>query len=670
MAVLFGATRSAKPADPAMVRISDPNSDRPITSLNGTPEIFPVAEAIEVLADTPASNDASSAKNSTPADTSANPACEAPDLTDAIEIESDGELEETRFRGMSIEEILIKLGAKPAYVREALKRRDETNEPLPIIVRDMSLISQEMVAKAIAYNAGYRYFGAEEAKTLDLEVVRKIQDIIEGLEKFTYSSFIPVGIRGGRLEIAVDAKEKVNEARNTFIDHNPVIVLASAQTILYTYRKYFARTEEAFKKAVGNYVQAHQKSQLGEQPGLVFTLIGALLRHACYAGASDVFLWQTKRVGQVAMKIDGKGSIFSALRIEVYDAVMELLITSCGLSESIKAGPQEAKVEFNGASAEIRKEFEDVFGRFHFRMEAVYGPDGRKNVVIRVNDGQSTEADFSALPFDDASRALIQASVTAPTGLILVTGPTGSGKTTTLYSVLREIDPILRRIFSVENPIEYRHGMWIQHELPRPKEVAGKKQSEGEIGREYLKALLREAPDVILWGEVRDDPELVTTLLAAANTGHLVFTSLHTNSAPKAVLRLLELGANREALAGVLRLVIAQRLVARLCDDCKVVDDRMSTTALLAENSVRSATPYRAVGCTHCGHTGYRGRRMIYEVMAASKVRSLIEEGASISKIEKEGLAKTETIWYRGLELVADGTTSIDELLIRADRGE
>ena len=570
--------------------------------------------------------------------------------------------------GAPLEDILIALGARREYVREALKRKAETHEPLPVIVRDMGLVSQEMVARAIALHTGYEYFSQTDAEAMDIAEVVRLQAILQQV-KFHYSGFILVGFnaKSGVL-IAVDTQERVNEARNLFFDYHPSVVIASGQTILKIYRKHFANTEQAFKASIMAYQSAMQRGTLTDEPGLVFRLIGTLLRHACYAGASDVFIWSTRRVGQIGLKIDGKGSIFTALKNEVFESVMELLISSCGLSEAIKIGPQETKVEFAGSPPDIRAEFEDVFGRFHFRMEAVMSPTGKKNVVIRINDGQSSETDFASLPFDAISRDSILKHIHAPTGLVLVTGPTGSGKTTTMYSILREINPIQRRVFTVENPIEYHNGMWIQHELPRPKMDGNRRQTEGDIGREYLKALLREAPDVILWGEVRDDPELVKTLLAAANTGHLVVTSLHTNSAPKAVLRLLELGANRDALASVLRLVIAQRLVAKLCSHCKTPDTRQETARTFKEHHIHQFAPYVAVGCPHCGELGYRGRQMVYEIMPATNVRQLIEEGASISRIELEGVQRTETIWYRGLNLVASGVTSMDELMIRADR--
>ncbi|MHB9017009.1 MAG: GspE/PulE family protein [Burkholderiales bacterium] len=589
----------------------------------------------------------------------------SPDI--AIDIQ-DEELQ--RYAGEPLESILIALGAKREYVREALKRKNETHEPLPVIVRDMGLVSQEMVAKAIAYHTGYEYFSLADAEAMDLADVKKLQEVIDNISKFHYSGYILVGFNNkGGVRIAVDTQERVNEARNLFFDYQPSIVIASGQTILKIYRKHFANTESAFKTAIAAYHQALQRGTLTDEPGLVFRVIGTLLRHACYAGASDIFIWATRKVGQIGLKIDGKGSIFTVLKNETFDSTMELLISSCGLTETIKLGPQEAKIEFSGSPPDIRAEFDDIFGRFHFRMEAVMSPTGKKNVVIRINDGQSTENDFSSLPFDAASREIILKNVHAPTGLVLITGPTGSGKTTTMYSILREINPIHRRVFTVENPVEYHNGMWIQHELPRPKMDGNKRQTEGDVGREYLKALLREAPDVILWGEVRDDHELVKTLLAAANTGHLVFTSLHTNSAPKAVLRLLELGANRDALASVLRLVIAQRLVAKLCDYCKIPDTRAETARTFKEQHIHQFKPFVAVGCPHCGDFGYRGRQMIYEIMPANNVRQLIEEGASISKIEQEGVPKTDTIWYRGLNLVAEGVTSMDELMIRAERG-
>lgn len=639
------------PAEQEEERVSLSYSD------SGNAEILPVLSE-ELLFDTAAAlRDMSSTEHVIP---TASP-------RSALEVQT-GELQ--KYAGEPLESILIALGAKREYVREALKRKNETHEPLPVIVRDMGLVSQEMVAKAIAYHTGYEYFSLADADAMDLADVKKLQEVIDNIIKFHYSGYILVGFNNkGGVQIAVDTQERVNEARNLFFDYQPSIVIASGQTILKIYRKHFANTESAFKAAVTAYHLALQRGTLTDEPGLVFRVIGTLLRHACYAGASDVFIWATRKVGQIGLKIDGKGSIFTVLKNETFDSTMELLISSCGLTESIKQGPQETKVEFAGSPPDIRAEFDDIFGRFHFRMEAVMSPAGKKNVVIRINDGQSTETDFSSLPFDAPSREIILKNVHAPTGLVLITGPTGSGKTTTMYSILREINPIQRRVFTVENPIEYHNGMWIQHELPRPKMDGNKRQTEGDVGREYLKALLREAPDVILWGEVRDDQELVKTLLAAANTGHLVFTSLHTNSAPKAVLRLLELGANRDALASVLRLVIAQRLVAKLCDYCKVPDTRTETVRTFKEHHIHQFNPHVAVGCPHCGDFGYRGRQMIYEIMPANNVRQLIEEGASISKIEQEGVPKTDTIWYRGLNLVADGVTSMDELMIRADRG-
>lgn len=571
----------------------------------------------------------------------------------------------------SIEEILVKLGANPKYVKEAIKRKADTGESLPVVVRDMGLVSQEMVAKAIAQSAGYRYFSREDAEVLDLEVAAKLLKTMGSMKNFNFTDFIPIGIKeDGGLEIAVDSQDRANEARNTFIAFRPSIVIASAQTILFTYRRYFARTEEEFKKTVEKYLSDAALQKLGENGPVTFMLLCSLLRHACYVGASDIYLWPTKCVGKIALKIDGKGQHFATLRPAVYVAMMTLLMGSCKLTDALKLGPQEAKIEFPSAPDEIKSAFKDIFSRFHFRMEAVMSPDGMStSAVIRVNDSQGTETDFSSLPFDEDARELILSNITAPTGLILVTGPTGSGKTTTLYSTLREINPIERRTFSVEYPIEYRNGMWIQHELPRPKDLGdGKKQTEGEIAREYLKALLRSAPDVILLGEVRDDLELVKTLLAAANTGHLVFTTLHTNSAAKAILRLLELGASREALAAVLRLAIAQRLLAKLCEHCKKPDERPATRKLLTENGIEVATPFRHTGCSHCGDTGYRGRRMIYEILDARRVREHIERGESISKIEAEGITRTETMWHRGLQLVAAGVTSVDELLVKTDR--
>jgi type IV pilus assembly protein PilB len=241
----------------------------------------------------------------------------------------------------------------------------------------------------------------------------------------------------------------------------------------------------------------------------------------------------------------------------------------------------------------------------------------------------------------------------------LVTGPTGSGKTTTLYAVLKRIDPVERSVQSIENPIEYRHGLWQQYELRKDN------QNEGEEYNKWLKALLRNAPDVILVGEVRD-AKVAQILLDAANTGHLAFATLHTNNAAMALARLKALALDMNTLASVLVGILAQRLVRILCIRCCVPDDSDETAQALDVPYLADGTlnPHRAGdGCEYCDFTGYRGRRMVYEILEVdARVQTLIEKDSTPSTIARAGIAADRTMWACGLKLVASGATSLEEL--------
>lgn len=558
------------------------------------------------------------------------------------------------------------LKVKEAHVHAAIHRAKVLRKSLPVVARDMGLVSSEKIAEAIARSSNFEYFSNQHVDLIDAEQVRKMKELIERIPNFSFNNFIPVGFTEGKLLIAIAEQGQMVEATNTFYTlTNGIkaeICIASEKTIQRVYRMFFANTQAAFELAVKDAkAQIAKDSDDDTATNSIQKLIASLLRHACYVGASDIYLWQTNLAGTIKLKIGGSGQVFSSMELEVFSRMVNYLVMASGKAESVNKGPQDAKVELK--SDAIEAAYSDILSRYVFRMSIVQAPSSERErtIVIRLNDSQSAEAEFDALGFTDADCQMIKKYSGSPTGLILVTGPTGSGKTTTLYSILREIDPIERAIFTMEKPIEYRHGSWIQHEL-------GYGDNEGEEARIMLKALLREAPDVILVGELRDDPELIKTCLAASNTGHLVFATLHTNDAPSAIMRLVEMGARREVLATVLKGVLAQRLVPLLCPECKVPDKRESTSLVLKKLGENiSHTPCIAKGCVHCDHKGYRGRAMVYELMDASKVRTLIEQNAALSEIKRSTYQDSKSMWIKGLQLVSQGDTSIDQLMSRVD---
>lgn len=243
-----------------------------------------------------------------------------------------------------------------------------------------------------------------------------------------------------------------------------------------------------------------------------------------------------------------------------------------------------------------------------------------------------------------------------PHGIALVTGPTGSGKTTTLYSALNEINDRERKIITVEDPVEYQLKGINQIQVS---EKSGMTFARG------LRAILRHDPDIVLIGEIRDQ-ETAQIAVQASLTGHFVFSTLHTNDAPSALTRLVDMGVEPYLVASSLEAVIAQRLVRILCPECKEVDRTEKSNEIRKRvSTLEAAVVYRAVGCPHCRKTGYHGRRAVFEVMTMSnKIRKLLLQNASSIEIKEVARAEgMKTVAEDGWRVVAEGTTSIDEVL-------
>lgn len=293
-------------------------------------------------------------------------------------------------------------------------------------------------------------------------------------------------------------------------------------------------------------------------------------------------------------------------------------------------------------------------------VPALYG----ETVVLRVLDRGSVRFDFARLGLSSEVTRLFRAALEQPNGIVLVTGPTGSGKTTTLYTGLASLDIGARKVMTIEDPVEYQ--------------IAGINQVQirPQIGLTFaslLRAILRQDPDVIMVGEIRD---LETAQIAAqaALTGHLVLSTLHTNSAAAAVTRLRDMGLEDYLQTAVLRGVLAQRLVRRLCPSCRVPAPLEPEQAVaLGLDQAAGATLYRASGCPECRHTGYRGRLAIVEFLSPSPaVMRLILARADHAAIERQAVAEgMVTLYQAGLAAACAGETTVEEVvrIVRAEGG-
>jgi type II secretory ATPase GspE/PulE/Tfp pilus assembly ATPase PilB-like protein len=287
--------------------------------------------------------------------------------------------------------------------------------------------------------------------------------------------------------------------------------------------------------------------------------------------------------------------------------------------------------------------------RFNLRLSTVPTVHG-ESLVVRLLDQTMPGQSLTDLGLTPAQAADIGAALNGPAGLVYLTGPTGSGKTTTLHSALHQLDHKGRVIHTLEDPVEYEYPGIRQTEI---------REKIGLTFAASLRALLRQNPDVLLVGETRD-AETAQLAIRSALTGHLVLSTLHTNDAPSAVPRLRDLGVESFLIAASLRLVAAQRLVRRLCE-CKQThpeNDRLRT-----EHRIPDAGFHLAVGCPKCRGTGYRGRLAIYEVIPATKLSALIERDAPLAELtamrEREGIL---SLWQHGLLRAAQGDTTIEQV--------
>lgn len=553
-----------------------------------------------------------------------------------------------------MQNILLEMGVKPSHVHIAMARARSTGEPLAKIMRDFGFLSGEQVAEAVSKQSGLPHF-----THADIDGIRR--DDIAKLDLKEFRGFVPVGYSASkRLRLAIPEMGLSNDARNTFHAHPSELVIASEHTIQTVFRRFFARTEDAVDAAVKEFEDKVERGRQDDEDefssGYVRNVLFSILRHACYAGASDIYFFKSEYVGVVKLKINGVGTLFRTLSAELYDRVLNKLIADNAKSEDLRREPKETFVQFND---DDQKRLPDIVIRWGFRLELAE-TRGKRTAVIRLLDKNSAATDIDKLGFDETSYDYIKTVSNTSDGFFLVTGPTGSGKTTTLYALLKSIDPVERSVQSIENPIEYTHGLWMQYEVRKDA------TNEGEEYNKWLKALLRNAPDVILVGEVRDR-DVANISLNAANTGHLVFATLHTNNAVLALGRLRSLNLDQNVLASVLLGILAQRLIRTLCLACREPDTTLATRKLLEEEESylgNALKPFRAGrGCSDCDYTGYRGRRMIYEVLRVTPaVREAIELNEPPTSIARKGMRPDETIWACGMRLVAQGLTSMDEL--------
>ncbi|AUX23685.1 type II secretion system protein E [Sorangium cellulosum] len=378
----------------------------------------------------------------------------------------------------------------------------------------------------------------------------------------------------------------------------------------------------------------------------VVRLVNAILLNAIKKGASDIHVEPYEKKLRVRYRIDGVLMDEMQPPIKLKNAIASRLKIMSSLDIAERRLPQDGRIKLKmGKGREM-----------DFRVSVLPTIWGEK-IVLRLLDKSNLQLDMVKLGFDPKPLADFKWAINQPWGMVLVTGPTGSGKTTTLYSALSELNQVGSNISTAEDPVEYNlHGI-------------NQVQMHDEIGLNFamaLRSFLRQDPDIIMVGEIRDF-ETAEIAVKAALTGHLVLSTLHTNDAPSTISRLLNMGVEPFLITASVNLVLAQRLARKICADCRVplrVEPRVLLDFGFTEQQVARAELVRGAGCKSCNGSGYRGRVALYEVMRFNdSLKEMVLQGASTAELKAAAIkGGMLTLRMSGIEKVLAGVTTTEEV--------
>jgi type IV pilus assembly protein PilB len=529
-------------------------------------------------------------------------------------------------------------------INEALKIQRASGKKLGEILIDEGFIQEKQMIEILEIQLGISHMDLEKYY-IDAEIPRLIN---ESLAK--RHLLIPVKKEDNKLFVAmadplnIFAMDDVKIATGLEVE----AVIATRQDILNAIDQYYGK--ESAEKAVEDFKNQYNFEDLSEldesilneiNNAPVVRLVNSIIRQAVKAKASDIHIEPFEYNVRVRFRIDGELQEIMSPEKSTHSAIVTRIKIMGKMNIAEKRVPQDGRVEtgVDGKEVDLRIS----------TLPTVYG----EKIVIRILDRSSFLMTKSQLGFSQKNLEIFDKIIKNPNGIILVTGPTGSGKTTTLYTVLRELNEINKNIITVEDPVEYRLNGINQVQVNTKANLTFASS---------LRSMLRQDPDVIMIGEIRDK-ETAQIAIRAAITGHLVLSTMHTNDSPSTVARLMDMGIESYLVSSSVVGVISQRLIRKICPECK-----QSYMASASEkeilNRLDQTILYRGKGCNYCNGTGYKGRTAVHEVMLVNKeLRMHIDKGASIDQLresaKKQGMMPLKESC---LKLVFDGITTIDEL--------
>src|SRR6184192_4266395 len=544
-------------------------------------------------------------------------------------------------------------------LQKSLVEQKGSTEKLGSILIRLGFINEEQLIGFLSRQYGVPSITLSQLE-IDLEVLKLVPAAIA--KKY---EVLPVRRMGNSLALAMADPTNVFALDDiSFMTNLQVLPLVASQTAI---KKAIDRHYESKTEAISTVLSDMQADlanvevvEEGEEGGKVdvfelkesadeapvVKLVNMVLVDAIQKGASDIHFESYEKIFRIRFRMDGMLHEMLAPPKRLESAILSRLKIMSNLDIAERRLPQDGRIKLRYNSREI-----------DFRVSTLPTIFGEK-AVLRILDKESLKLDLTQLGFDEWSLDKFNAAIHQPYGMVLITGPTGSGKTTTLYSAISTINSPEHNIMTAEDPVEYN--------LKGVNQV----QISENVGRTFagvLRSFLRQDPDVILVGETRD-LETAQISIRAALTGHLVFTTLHTNDCPSTVARLFDMGIQPFLLSSALLVILAQRLGRRICKDCKQpVEGKEEDLVPYGHVSqgLPNVTFYRGKGCATCNFTGMKGRVAIYEVMPIGEtLRDMILKNAATAELreqaQKDGM---KTLRQSGLMKAIEGTTTVEEVL-------
>jgi type IV pilus assembly protein PilB len=549
--------------------------------------------------------------------------------------------------------VLEEIGlVSPKQIAQARAKLNGAPSVIDVLVRD-GVVSADDISRSLAAQAQMHW--------IDLSAVVIPPEIIAQISAADARRFkvIPVTFGESGLVLAISDPLDVDtiDSLNFLLQRDLELVCTSPEKIKQALIKYYGTAEEAvdvLRNKIGQDVDLGLEIGDGteaitadEADAPIIRLVSMLIIEAHKLGASDIHLEPLDKKFRVRFRIDGVLQEMQAPPKRLQSAIVSRLkIMTASMSIAEKRLPQDGRIQ-----VKIKKKPIDL------RVSTIPTNHG-ESVVMRVLDKSSLLLGLPELGFLSDDQEKFERLLRSPDGILLVTGPTGSGKTSTLYACLNYINKPDRKIITVEEPIEYQ--------MTGINQV----QVNTEVGMTFpiaLRSILRQAPNIIMIGEIRD-LETASIATNASLTGHLVFSTLHTNDAPSAIARLVDIGVQPFLVASSLHAIMAQRLVRRLCTHCKHPAELSETEmrALRIEPSqIGDAQVMKANGCEYCRHTGYRGRMGIFEIFIIDdEVRHMISKRTSAFLLRQRARELgMRTLREDGVRKVLSGLTSADEVI-------